>query len=174
MQRRLRLTTPLGRAVLPVAGGLAFFALLGLATWGVAALLGRNPDRVNERLARTTFEVGPTEQIAAIIAEDGPLLFQGLIGNDADESVVLDHTGDAVDRGWVVYYAHPADREEACKVTQIKRSRRFSDCDGRELDVEQLATPPVGVRPIVGATVTIDLRAANTPTTDPVTTPSDG
>lgn len=167
MQSRLQPTTPLGRAVLPVAGGLAFFAVLGLATWGIAALLSRNPEQVNERLARTTFEVGDTARIAALIDEDGPLLFQGLVGKDAKGSVVLDHTGDVVDRGWIVYYAHPNDREESCKVTQVQHTRRYIDCDGREIDVEQLAPPPEGVRPVVGDTVIIDLRAANTPSTTP-------
>jgi hypothetical protein len=153
----------------PVAAGIAFFALLGLALWGIAALLSDNPDRVNERLARTTFEVGDTQRIAQLIAQDGPLLFQGLVGDEADNSVVLDHTGDAADVGWVVYFAHPADRDETCKVTQVVGTRRFTDCDGREVDVEDLAPPPAGVRPVVTGTVTIDLRAANTPTTDVAT-----
>ena len=172
MELPFRPTSTLGRALLPVLGGIAFFALLALATWGTAAVLSDHPERVNERLARTTFEVGDTQRIAALIHEDGPLLFQGLIGSDADESVVLDHTGDLVDRGWIVYFAHPNDRPESCKVTQIQHSRRFTDCEGREIDVEQLAPPPDGVRPIVNGTVTIDLRAANTPATTPVTTDS--
>lgn len=169
---RLRPTTPLGRALLPVLGGLAFFALLGGATWGIAAILSNNPEQVNERLARTTFEVGDTGNIAALIDEDGPLLFQGLVGTDAKGSVVLDHTGDAVDRGWVVYYAHPNDRDEACKVTQVKHTRQYTDCEGRELGVADLAPPPPGVRPVVGDTVIIDLRAANTPATVADTTPT--
>jgi hypothetical protein len=165
VQSRFRPSTPLGRAVLPVAAGIAFFALLGLVLWGIAALLSGNPDRVNERLARTTFEVGNTQRIAQLIAQDGPLLFQGLVGDEADNSVVLDHTGDETDRGWVVYFAHPADRDETCKVTQVVGTRRFVDCDGREIDVEELAPPPDGVRPVVAGTVTIDLRAANAPAT---------
>lgn len=161
--------------MLPVAGGLGFFALLGLATWGIAAILSNNPDSVNERLAQTTFEVGNTERIAELIADDGPLLFQGLIGNAADRSVVLDHTGDVADRGWVIYYAHPADRDDTCKVTQVQHTRRFTDCDGREIGVEDLAPPPVGVRPIVGTTVIIDLRSANgNATTSTTATPADG
>lgn len=175
VQRPLRPTSPLGRAVLPVAGGLLFFALLGLATWGIAAMLSGNPDRVNERLVQTTFEVGNTEYVAGLIADGGPLLFQGLVGSEGDDSLVLDHTGDAVDRGWVVYFAHPADRDESCKVAAVKGTRRFVDCDGREIEVEQLAAPPVGVRPIVGDTVIIDLRAANTPaTTSDTPTDTDG
>ncbi|MBI5089235.1 MAG: hypothetical protein HZB15_10380 [Actinobacteria bacterium] len=154
-----RPTSALGRAVLPVAGGLAFFALLGLATWGIAALLSRNPDQVNERLARTTFEVGNTQRMAEVIAEEGPLMFQGLIGDEADNSVVLDHTGEVVSQGWVVYYAHPADRPDTCKVTQVVGTRQFTDCEGRVIDVEQLAAPPLGVRPLVGDTVILDLRA---------------
>ena len=151
---------------MPVLAGLAFFALLGLALWGIAALLSNNPEQVNERLARTTFEVGRTERIADVIAEDGPLLFQGLVGDDADNSVVLDHTGDDPENGWIVYFAHPADRDDSCKVTQIQHSRQFTDCEGREIEVEQLAPPPIGVRPVVGETVTIDLRAVNTATTE--------
>jgi hypothetical protein len=147
--------------VLPVAGGIGFFVLLGLATWGIAAILSRHPERVSERLARTTFEVGNTESLARLIGDDGPLLFQGLVGDQADDSVVLDHTGPVAKQGWVVYYAYPADRDDTCKVTQVVGTRQFRDCEGRVLEVEQLAPPPAGVRPVVGDTVIIDLRAAN-------------
>ena len=157
---RLRPTTPLGRAVIPVLGGLAFFALLGLATWGIAALLSGNPERINERLAPPTFVVGNTEYLAGLIADDGPLLFQGLIDADADRSLVLDHTGDVVGRGWRVRYAYPADRDASCIVEQIKRTRQFIDCEGRTLAVDDLARP-TDIAPTVGASVSIDLRAAN-------------
>jgi len=169
VQSRFRPTSPLWRAVVPVAAGLAFFALLAVVLWGIAALLSDNPERVNERLARTTFEVGDTDRIAQLIAQDGPLLFQGLVGDQADDSLVLDHTGDAANEGWIVYFAHPADRDETCKVIQIEGTRRFRDCDGREIDVQDLAPPPDGVRPVVTRTVVIDLRAANTPATDVTT-----
>lgn len=152
-------TSTVGRALFPVVGGLAFFALLGLATWGFAALLSGNPERVSERLATTTFEVGRPESISRMIAEDGPLLFQGLIGDQGARSVVLDHTGTDERIGWRVYYAYPADRESTCLVSQITGTRDFTDCDGRVLPVEQLAPPP-GVNVIVGDQVIIDLRAA--------------
>jgi hypothetical protein len=158
VRSRFQPKSALGRAVLPVAAGLGFFALLGLATWGIAALLSRNPDQVNERLARTTFEVGNTERVAEIISTGGPLLFQGLVGDDADDSVVLDHTGESVNTGWVIYYAYPSDRDDTCKVKQIVGTRQFTDCDGRTLDVEQLAAPPLGVSPLVGDTIILDLR----------------
>ena len=150
---------PWQRALLPVVGGLLFFALLGLAMWGIAALLSDNPDRVNESLARTTFPVGGTASIAAVIEDDGPLLFQGLMGDRAERSIVLDHTGDDVRQGWRAYFAYPADRAPECQVQQIRRTRTFEDCDGRTVAVEQLA-PPEGVLVVVGETVTIDLTGA--------------
>ena len=64
VQTRWQPRSNLARAVLPVVGGLAFFALLGVVTWGIASLLSRNPEKVEERLAQTQFEVGPTEDLA--------------------------------------------------------------------------------------------------------------
>ena len=161
--------------MLPIAGGLGFIALLGLVTWGIAALIGRHPQQLNESLARSTFEVGNTASIASLIADEGPLLFQGLIGTSADRSIVLDHSGNDIKHGWHVYFAHPADRQPTCKVSQIQGTRQFTDCAGRTLDVEQLAPPPAGVNPVVGDRVTIDLipdtQAASASTPSP-TTPS--
>lgn len=157
--RRPQPRSTLARAVLPVAGGLAFFALLALLTWGVAALLSRNPARVEDRLAATTFEVGHVNSLSSIIAAEGPLIFPDLVRTGGTRTVVLDHTGDDPTRGWRVYYAYPADRDLTCKVTQVRGTRQFTDCEGRTLDVEALA-PPVGVVPIISDTVVIDLRNA--------------
>ena len=154
---RLRPTTPLGRAVIPVLGGILFFALLGLATWGIASVLSGNPEQVEQRLAASTFEVGRTPYLADLIADDGPLLFQGLVGDGADRSIVIDHQGDVPKKGWRVRYAFPADRTDACKVTQVRGTDRFTDCEGRTLGVDDLAKP-TGVQLIVGDLVTIDLR----------------
>lgn len=149
--------------MLPVVGGILFFVLLGVLTWGIAALLSRNPDSVNERLAKTTFDVGGTSTVAETIADSGPLLFQGLVGDEGERSIVLDHTGEDVRTGWRAYYASPADRPLDCRVTQIRRTRQFTDCEGRTLDVEDL-TPPEGVRVLVGDVVTIDLTGATSGT----------
>jgi hypothetical protein len=154
---RLRPTTPLGRAVIPVLGGILFFALLGLATWGIASVLSDNPEQVEQRLAASTFEVGRTPYLADLIADDGPLLFQGLVGDGADRSIVIDHQGDVPKKGWRVRYAFPADRTDACKVTQVRGTDQFTDCEGRTLGVDDLAKPQ-GVQLIVGDLVTIDLR----------------
>ena len=171
MLERLRPKSTFARAVLPVAGGMLFFAFFGMVTWGVAALLSGNPERVNDRLVPQTFEVGSTEYLAPLIADDRPLLFQGLIGADADRSLVLDHTGDLVGEGWRIRYAYPADRDSTCHVTQVKHSRQFTDCENRTLEVDDLARP-TDVTPVVGDTVIIDLRVANasSSTTAPSTT----
>ncbi len=159
MQPSWKQRSALTRAVVPVVGGLVFLALLGLATWGIAALLSRNPDRVEERLAATTFEVGRSEFVAEQIAEGGPLLFQGLVGDDADRSIVLNHTGDDPERGWSVRYAFPADRDDSCRVRQIEGTDRFTDCEGRTIAYDDLARPE-RVRPLVSDVVVIDLRGA--------------
>lgn len=158
VQTRWQPRSNLTRAVLPVVGGLAFFALLALVTWGIASLLSRNPEKVEERLAQTQFEVGPTESLAELIVEDGPLLFQGLVGDGADRSIVLDHQGDDPTQGWRVRYAHPADREPTCKVSQIEQTRQYTDCEGRTLEVDDLARPEQA-RVLVSDVVVIDLRA---------------
>ncbi len=151
---------------------MGFIAFLGLVTWGIAALVGRHPQQLNENLARSTFEVGNTANIASLIADEGPLLFQGLVGSSADRSIVLDHTGNDIRQGWHVYFAHPADRQPTCKVSQIEHTRQFTDCTGRTLDVEQLAPPPAGVNPVVGDVVIIDLTPDTT--TPDTTTPDTG
>lgn len=161
-------TSTLGRAVLPVVGGIVFFTVIGVVLWGVAALVSRNPEDVSDRLVETVFEVGDTENIARIIGEDGPLLFQGLVGSRGERSVVLDHTGDDPLTGWRAYYAYPADRDPGCLVEQVRGTRQFTDCDGRTIETEQLAPPP-GVQVIVGDEVSLDLRAATTAIT--TTTP---
>ena len=151
--------TALGRAVMPVLAGIAVFALLGLATWIAAVFLSRNPERVSDRLAVTTLEVGRVEAVADQIADHGPIIFPDLMRAGGLRTVVLDHTGADPREGWQVYYAYPADRDVDCKVKQVKHTRHFTDCDHRTIEVEQL-TPPPGVHPQVGDTITIDLRDA--------------
>jgi hypothetical protein len=159
VEPRWKERSTLTRALLPVIGGLLFFALLGLVTWGIASLLSRNPDQVEERLAETTFEVGSIEFVAGQIADDGPLLFQGLVGDGADRSIVLNHIGDDPERGWSVRYAFPADRDDTCKVSQVERTDTFTDCEGRTLGYDDLARPD-RVRPLISDVVVIDLRGA--------------
>ncbi|MEY3559439.1 MAG: hypothetical protein RL374_2145, partial [Actinomycetota bacterium] len=81
-------------------------------------------------------------------------------------SIVIEHNGTDVSKGWQVYYAYPADRTDDCLVTQIQKTHSFTDCEGRTLTVEQLM-PPTDVRPIVEnkTTLLIDLRGTMNPVT---------
>lgn len=149
MVRRPYLTSTFARAVVPVLGGLAFFAVLGLALWGVAALSSRNADQTQDLLVGRTFTPGRVTTYASIVERDGPIIFPDLLGTDGDRTIVLDHTGADPMRGWVLYLAHPADRPLECKVAQVRGTRQFTDCEGRTLDVSDLAPPPAGVAPTV-------------------------
>ena len=155
-----RLRSPFARAVVPVLGGLVVLVAIMGVTWLIAAYISGGGAESSERLAPSTFEVGNVESIAATVAEDGPILFPGLDTTTGRRTLVLDHEGDDPARGWRVYWAYPADRDASCHVSQRRRTSRFTDCEGRELDVTEL-TPPEGVRPIVEnrRVLSIDLRS---------------
>ena len=164
-----RLRSPLARAVMPVLAGVLVLAVLGGLLWLTAAYIAGGGADTTDRLAPTTFRVGPVDNVADEIAEDGPLLFSppGLNTASGEQSIVLDHEGDDPTRGWVIYAAHPADRDVTCAVTQVEGTRTFVDCDGREIEISDLAPPDEGVRPIVEnrETLVLDLRGV-TSTTD--------
>ena len=136
-------------------------AAIFLATWGIAAYISGGGAESTERLAPTTFTAGSVEARAASIAEDGPLIFPGLDTTSGERTLVVDHGGSDPTRGWVVYWAYPADRDASCAVEQVRGTRTFVDCEGRELDAAELA-PGEGVIPIVEnrTTLVLDLRGA--------------
>lgn len=157
--RRPQLRSPVARAVVPVLAGIGFFVVLGLMLWGAAAYIASHGNQRSENFAPSTFEVGRTKSIASSVADDGPLIFPDLLRSSGKRTIVLDHTGDDDRRNWRIYMAYPADRGVDCKVVQVQRTRTFTDCDGRTLQVEDLALPPQGVLPIVSAdgVLTLDL-----------------
>jgi len=144
------------RAILPVIGGMAVIAALLAATWVLAAL---STERQRQVPRERTFVVGKVIDVAESIERYGPILYPDLRDASGERSIVIDHTGDDPARGWQLYAAHPADRDWTCRVTQIERTRTFTDCAGRVLSVEQLALPEEA-RPIVenATTLLIDLR----------------
>jgi hypothetical protein len=150
-----------------VLAGLAVIALLGLLTWAMAAYISRGGAETSERLAPTTLTLGSVEARAEEIAEDGPLLIPGLATTTGERSIVVDHEGDDPANGWVVYDAHPADRDATCAVEQVRGTAQFVDCEGRTIDVTDLAPPASGVRPVVERreTLVIDLRGDSAPAT---------
>lgn len=149
--------SPVARALVPVLGGLVFFGALFGVTWLLAELA---TDRAGEtRTAQFgTFVVGNVEDIAESIAESGPVLYPDLRDTTGERSIIIEHFGDDPAKGWQVYYAYPADRTAECLVTQIATTHQFQDCEGRVLDVTELAAP-TDVRPIVEnrETLLIDL-----------------
>ncbi len=153
--RRPRLQSTLARAVVPVAAGIGFFALLALLLWGVAALIARNGTDTTSNLAPTIQEMGSAANLAGVIATDGPIVLNDLIGND--RHIVLSHTGASPSEGWAIHLAHPADRDATCNVTVVKGTATFTDCDNRTIGVDDLALPPAGVFPIVNSDGSLSL-----------------
>ena len=157
-----KLESPVARAVVPVLGGAAVLAMIGLFTWLMAAYISRGGGEGSERLAPSTFTVGEVDGLSESVAEDGPLFFPELGTAIGTRSIVVDHTGDNPADGWRVYWAYPADRDSTCIVEQVPGTAQFVDCDGRTIDVGQMSPPDPGVFPIVenGETLVIDVRGA--------------
>ena len=157
--------SPFTRAVFPIVGGIVFFAALFGVTWLMATYV-TNKTEVTTATGDRTFVVGQVADIAESIAENGPVLYPDLRDPSGKRSIVIEHNGTDVAKGWQVYYAYPADRTDACLVTQIQKTHSFTDCEGRTLTVEQLM-PPTDVRPIVEnkTTLLIDLRGTMSPVT---------
>jgi hypothetical protein len=135
-----QLRSPLARAVVPVVAGIVFFALLGVVLWGIALWMSRNAEDV--RLGDPRFDVGRVDRVAASIEENGPLLYPDLKDPSGDRSIVIDHEGGTSLAGWNVYRLVPADGDgdgEVCLGEQVEQTRQFRDCDGRLIDVTQLA-----------------------------------
>jgi len=157
--RQPQLRSPLARAVVPVLGGIGFFALVAMILWGIASLVSQNGSSATANLASNVFRPGSVVRYAAIIDEDGPVLFPDLLGTDGDKTIVLDHDGANPMNGWNLYLGHPSDRPISCKVTQVQHTDQFTDCEGRTIAVEELARPALGIAPDVSADgiLTLDL-----------------
>jgi hypothetical protein len=142
----------------PVLAGIAFFALFFLGLYFAARFINHKASPTS-KIGNTVFEVGHTSSLARGIKESGPMLFPDLKSPDGVRSIVLDHAGSDDATGWQVYYAYPADSTPSCLVTHVKKTRTFTDCNGRTLQVEQLDRP-TDVHPLVEnrVKVYIDLR----------------
>lgn len=147
---------------MPVAGGFVVLLLIFGATWGIAAWISRGGAESTPRLAPTTLRVGDVTSVAERIVESGPLLFPGLDTTSGERTIVLDHTGEDPTREWRVYWAYPADADASCGVEQVRRTNQYTDCDGREVDVSDLAAP-LDICPVVEnrESLSIDLRCGD-------------
>src|SRR5262245_17756132 len=97
----------LARAVLPVVGGLAFFAVLGLVLWGVAALVSGGGSSVRVNLGDNVFEPGDAADVSKEVADNGPILFPGLVGQAGVRAIGVYHVGTDPNTGWKVYSIVP-------------------------------------------------------------------
>lgn len=154
--------SPLARAVAPVLAGLAFFGVLGLVLWGIAAVMS------GEQVQTTTLtpdrlQVGDVRTWSKSIQEKGPVLFPGLGTTTGDRTLVLHHEGDNPETGWTIHYAFPADRDESCAVEQIRNTSTFEDCEGRVIDVTQLAVPTGGEFPLIEDRTTLYIDLGDRP-----------
>lgn len=154
------LRSPVARAVVPVLAGGVLIAMVGVFTWAVAAFISRGDAATSERLAPSTFRLGAVESVAEEIRDDGPLLLPGLNTTIGERSIVVNHSGAIDSQGWEIYWAYPADRSGSCLIESVRGTTRFTDCDGRIIDVTDLARPTNDVRPIVEnqRTLILDLR----------------
>ena len=157
---------------MPVIGGIAFFGVLGLFLLGIATYISHNSEKTTTGFAPSTFDVGRTKAMASVIADGGPLIFPDLLQSSGRRTVVLDHTGNDPQKQWRIYMAYPADRDVSCKVTQVRKTRTFTDCDDRTIQVSELALPPDGVAPLVSAdgVLTLDLLPTSAEPIDTTTT----
>lgn len=148
---------------MPVVAGIAFFAVMFGLTWLVAVYISHHGERVTN-LGDSTFKIGSVDRWAKSVEEDGPIIYPDLRDPQGTRAIVVDHQGDDPANGWRVFYTYPADRDASCQVEQVQHSRTFTDCNGREVDIEALARP-LDVRPIVEnrKTLYIDLRQADAP-----------
>ncbi len=155
-----QLRSPFARAVVPVLAGAAVLVVLAGFTWAMAAFISGGGSEGSRKFAPSTFTVGQVEGLATTVAEEGPLFFPELGTAVGARSIVVDHTGDVPADNWRIYWAYPADRDAGCVVEQIPMTRTFTDCDGRVVDVTELALPDAGVFPRVEErrTLVLDLR----------------
>ncbi len=162
-----KLRSPLARAVVPVLAGIGFFVVLGLILWGVAVFSSRNPENV--KLGDQTFVVSRVDRLSDRVKSEGPVLFPDLKSKDGTRSVVIDHVGGEDASGWVIYNPFPADRGDDCIVTQRERTRQFTDCAGRVLDVSQLRKASDVAYTVDGDGNLVLILAGATATTTPTT-----
>ena len=118
------------------------------------------------------------EGLAEEIPERGPILYSDVASGDRD--VFLQHLGDDIDRGWLVFAARPVDAGRDCTLVWEPDEQRFADpCSDRTFpaDGEGLLQYPVEIdedgvlvvdlnyeeRP---AETTTTIRITGAPTTD--------
>jgi hypothetical protein len=139
-----------GVALAGVAAGVAIFALaLGLAGSG----------KVEVRLGDDEFVLGRADRLAGQVEQDGPLLFQDLLGRPRD--IYVQHLGD---RRWVAFEAHAPRSPRRCQLRWDGGKHQFRDpCDGAVYPADGAGLTRYPVRIDEDSRLVVNLRQAQTP-----------
>ena len=155
--------SPVAQAVVPVLGGLAFFAVIALVLWGVAALVSGGGD-VQVKLGDDVFQPGSADSVAEQVAEGGPLLFPGLVGTAGTRAIGVYHVGNDPLDGWTVFALVPPGAPPTC-VVQVDRDtlELLDPCSGTRYPSAGTGLDPVPWTVDEAGNLVIDL----TPEGDP-------
>jgi hypothetical protein len=171
--RTPRFRSPVARAVVPVFGGILFFAALFGITYLIAVLVSDDTEGI--RIGDKQFTIGRADIAAERIRRYGPLLYADLKGTEGEQAIVVDHNENSPDtEGWSVYFAYRSDRGPSCLVSVNQETQRLQDCDGAPVSVDELepAAPDAEVVVELGNKPVVKVRfaAALPPTTVTATT----
>ena len=128
-----RLRSPVGRAVVPVAVGLAVIAVVFGLLWLIAIVVTHNANESNRRVGADVFEVGRVDRLSDSVARNGPILFPNLVGPAGERPVGLAHDGASDFEGWRVFSLRPAGRRAG-----LPRPGRSADQAARGLPGHRL------------------------------------
>lgn len=126
--RRPTLQSPAARALVPVLGGIAALAVIGLALWGAAHVVSTNEgvktsDLFVDRFFRPEM---PVDKMAELIEKDGPLLFPSLVGGAERKPIGIGHVGPDPMKGWRVFSLVPPGGAPGCVLAVDRTTGRLA------------------------------------------------
>ncbi len=126
--RRPTLQSPVARAVVPVGGGIAALAVIGLALWGAAHVVSSSQkvQKTNLFVERFFKPEMAVDKLAKLVAKDGPLLFPSLVGGAERKPIGIGHVGDDPLRGWRVFSLVPPGAPAECVLALDRATRRLA------------------------------------------------
>jgi hypothetical protein len=151
--------------VLTAVGGV----VVAIVIVGAVLNLISDPD-VDVNLGDEVFEVGRSTLFAREIAEDGPLLFQALVG---DRDIYVQHVGPKVREGWLSFETRAPGQPRRCQLEWRQGRKVFVDsCNDRVYPAD--GSGLVHYRAVVNrdGDVVVDLRRRISPTTTTAAVPS--
>ena len=125
-------------------GGLGFFLLLGLVLWGVAALVSGGGSKVRVNLGDNVFAPGDASDVAKEVADNGPILFPGLVGQAGRErSASTTSAPIRTPAGRCTRSCRPASPRRACSSWTALLASWSDPCSGRTFPADGTGLDPV-------------------------------